>query len=149
MCTACKPRVLELRFCPSQLFSIRELQDQIYGNERLEAKHFKDLLVFAEDVNEDVQSHFRKYLDGADESELRALLRFITGTENFGAVGCIRSTENNIKVAQVSADRLPFARTCIRTIDLPNESDYSAFKSKLQDALHQCIQLGHGAFLAE
>ena len=45
-----------------QLFSVDALQNQIYGNERLEAQHFKDRLRYGEDVDEVVKCHFVRYL---------------------------------------------------------------------------------------
>ena len=138
-------RVLfRIRLSWFQLFSVDALQNQIYGNERLEAQHFKDHLCYGEDVDEVMKCHFVRYLDNANEGVLRDLLRFMTGTENF------RTGKEGgwLTINQVDAGRMPFAQTCFRSLDLPGERDWSIFRDKLEQAVRQGV-MAHGAFHAE
>ena len=119
------------------------------GNEILSALHFQRHVRYVDGVGGNVRSHLGQFMESANEGELRALLKFISGTENFSGRHVPVDEEddddgehgkgNAVWVIQhpVGSGRMPEARTCFRELYLPHEEDYAVFRGKLEAAVRE------------
>ena len=130
------------------LFSANELMETVCGDEILSVSHFERHLRYVKGVGGNVRLHLQQFVSSVSESELRALLRFISGTENFSGRRQLPGEDeedgehgkgNAVWVLQhpAGSGRMPEARTCFRELYLPHEKDYAVFRGKLETAVRE------------
>ena len=107
------------------------------GLEILDAATIEKHLAFGQSVGENVKDHLHDFLASADETTLRKLLRFVTGTESFGYVGEEGDDDNTVTVEKTVAGRMPTASGCFRTLTLPDEENYDTFEKSLNMAIEE------------
>ena len=122
---------------PPKLFSPDELLTKVCGLEILDAATIEKHLAFGQSVGENVKFHLKGFLASADETTLRKLLRFVTGTESFGYVGEEGDDNNTVTVEQTVSGRLPSGQTCFRILTLPDEENYDTFEKSLNMAIEE------------